>query len=77
MNPETIEHILLQPVNNDGDRWCGCPIEPTDTRLLCPYHTGYNEGIDLIRNRPGFIEELVAKQIARRDTKHAAEQETP
>lgn len=49
-NPETIEHIETQPDSDFGVRACGC--EPRRARWwLCQYHQGYDEGIDLMRER--------------------------
>ena len=46
MNPETLAHIMLQPVEDDRPwRTCGCAITPTHLHLCCDYHRGYDEGL--------------------------------
>lgn len=50
MNPETLEHILLQAFGDYDDfRFCGCPIGTPDLRYCCDYHIGYDDGVDRIR----------------------------
>ena len=48
---ETIDHLLHQPISTYDPkiRQCGCIQAKDGDWMLCAYHDGYDEGIDLIR----------------------------
>lgn len=50
---ETLDHIANQPTASHDPRMktCGCWKAKDGTYILCAYHDGYDEGIDIIKRR--------------------------